>query len=85
MLKEIKNINLEKKTKENIKMFYTNCILLKTNELGRTEQKEYIKEIKKRKIVKNIKARNLKQLIKKILLNISIKLYLKMRWMYENV
>ena len=35
-------------------MFYTNCILLKTNELGRTEQKEYIKEIKKRKIVKNI-------------------------------
>ena len=79
MLKEIKNINLEKKTKENIKMFYTNCILLKTNELDRTEQKEYIKEIKKRKIVKNIKARNLKQLIKKILLNISIKLYLKMR------
>ena len=79
MLEEIKSINLEKKTKENIKMFYTNCILLKTNELGRTEQKEYIKEIKKRKIVKNIKARNLKQLIKKILLNISIKLYLKMR------
>ena len=85
MLEEIKSINLEKKTKEYIKMFYTNCILLKTNELGRTEQKEYIKEIKKRKIVKNIKARNLKQLIKKILLNISIKLYLKMRWMYENV
>ena len=38
---------------KNIKMYYTNCILLKTNELGKTEQKEYIKEIKRRKIVKN--------------------------------
>ena len=35
----------------------------------------YIKELKKRKIYKNIKARNLKQLIKKIILFTNIKLY----------
>ena len=39
----------------------------------------YIKEFKKRKFSKNIKARNLKQLIKKILLKINVKLYLKIR------
>ena len=38
-----------------------------------------IKEIKKRKMCDNIKVRNLKQLLKKILLKINVKLYLKMR------
>ena len=42
-------------------------------------QKKYIKEIRKRKMIKNIKVKNFKQLIKKIALNISIKLYLKLR------
>ena len=40
---------------------------------------KYIKEIKKRKMIKNIRVRNIKQLVKKILLKINIKLYLKVR------
>lgn len=79
MLEKIKEYNISEKSKENIKIYYTNCIILEITNLSRQEQKEYIKEIKKRKLVKNIKARNLKQLIKKIILNISIKLYLKIR------
>lgn len=79
ILKEIKSINLDKRTKENIKMYYTNCILLRVEELDGIEQKKYIKEIKKRKMIKNIKVRNIKQLVKKILLKINIKLYLKLR------
>lgn len=79
ILKEIKSINLDKRTKENIKMYYTNCILLRVEELDGIEQKKYIKEIKKRKMIKNIKVRNIKQLVKKILLKINIKLYLKVR------
>lgn len=79
MLKEIENYNIEEKSKENIKIYYTNCILLEVNNLKGEEQKQYIKEIKTRKMIKNIKARNLKQLIKKIILKINIKLYLKIR------
>jgi len=36
-------------------------------------------ELKKRKLYKNIRARNLKQLIKKIILKYDINFYLKMR------
>ena len=79
MLKFIEKNVITKMTKDNIKMFYTNAILLKAIELKDKEQKEYIQKIKKDKLVKNIKIRNLKQLIKKILLHINIKLYLKMR------
>ena len=38
-----------------------------------------IKEIKKRKMTQNIKARNIKQLIKKVILAINIEWYLKLR------
>ncbi len=79
MIKEIKDYNVTKTSKENIKIYYTNCIILEVNNLNKKEQKLYIKEIRKRKLANNIKARNLKQLIKKIILNISMKLYLKMR------
>jgi len=79
MLKYVEKNSVTKMTKDNIKMFYTNSILLKVEELKDKEQKEYINKIKKDKLIKNIKVRNLKQLIKKILLYINIKLYIKMR------
>ena len=79
MLQTIQNINLSKKTKENIKIYYTNAIILKLKDLKEDDKDKYIKEIKKRKMYNNIKVRNLKQLIKKILLRINVKLYLKMR------
>lgn len=68
-----------KKTAENIKIYYTNCLILKANELIGNDKKIYINKIKKMKLHKNIKARNLKQLIKKAILSISISLYLKIR------
>lgn len=70
---------LNKRTKQNLKIYYTNAIILKTKELHETEQEEFIKEIKKRKMLKNIKIRNIKQLIKKIILCINIKWYLQMK------
>ena len=66
-----------KKTKENIRIYCTNAILLKVKELNGKDKDNYIKELKKRKIYKNIKIRNLKQLIKRILLFINIKWYAK--------
>lgn len=79
MLKEIEKIELSKRTKENLKIYYTNAIILKLQELKEKDKSKYIHEIKKRKMQNNIRARNLKQLIKKIILKININLYLKMR------
>ncbi len=79
MINVIEKMDITKETKENIKIYYTNAIILKLNELEKKEQKFFIKEIRKRKMEKNIKVRNLKQLIKRIILKIDIKLYLKMR------
>jgi hypothetical protein len=76
----LKNIEfLKDKTKEDIKKYYTNTIILTVEELQGEERKKYIKQIKKRKMLKNIKAKNLKQLIKKVVLNININWYLKLR------
>ena len=78
ILNTIKKYNLSEITKENVRIYLTNAILLKVTELNGKEQKWYIKELKNRKIYKNIKVRNIKQLIKKILLFLNIKLYLKL-------
>ena len=74
-----KKLNLNKLTKQNIRIYYTNAIILKAKELHAKEQENYINEIKNRKMAKNIKVRNIKQLIKRLLLSINIKLYLQMR------
>ena len=79
MIKEIEKYQISSKTKENVKIFYTNSILLRVNDLKKEERKRFIKEIKKRKMAKNIKARNAKQLLKRIILEINIPLYLKLR------
>ena len=78
-IKLLENLDLDKLTKQNVKIYYTNAIILKTKELQPEDQEKYIQEIKNRKIAKNIKIRNIKQLIKKILLSIDIKLYLKIK------
>ena len=80
MVAKIENYGLSKPAKENIKIYYTNAIILKLEGLKKTEQNYFIKEIKKRKMIQNIKARNIKQLLKRILLSINIKWYLKKRW-----
>ena len=76
---KIKEYKISEKSKENIKIYYTNCIILEVNNLKGKEQKQFIKEIRKRKLTNNIMARDVKQFIKKILLKINIKLYLKLR------
>ena len=77
--KKIERYDIKSKTKENVKIFCTNSILLRVNDLEKKDKKNFIKEIKKRKMTSNIKVRNLKQLLKRILLEVSIPLYLKLR------
>lgn len=68
ILKQIQEYKLGKRTIENIKIYCTNVALLKVKELEGKSKAEYIKELKKRKLYKNIKVRNIKQLLKKTLL-----------------
>lgn len=79
MINKIEDYCLSDETKENVKIFYTNSILLRVNDLKKEDKKRFIKEIRKRKMAKNIKPRNAKQLLKRIILEISIPLYLKLR------
>lgn len=79
MLKTIQEYPLSLEAKKNIKTYYTNCIILETRNLSKNEQKNYIQEIKKRKLIKNIHPQNLKQWIKRVLLTVNIKLYLRLR------
>lgn len=78
-IKRIESLELEKTTKENLKIFYTNSVILKIETLNEADKEKYISEIRKRRMYKNIKARNFKQLIKKMVLKLDIKLYLKLR------
>lgn len=79
MVKKLEEYQINQTTKENVKIFYTNSILLRVNDLQKKDRKAFIKEIRKRKMTKNIKARNTKQFLKRIILKISIPLYLKIR------
>lgn len=76
---KIEKYKLNKDISDILKVYYTNAILLKTETLESKDQNQYIKEIKKRKMTKNIKPRNVRQILRKIILSISIKQYLKLR------
>lgn len=78
-MEKIENLNVNKKTKDNLKIYYTNAILTKVKSLSEKDKIKYMEELKKRKFYKNIKIRNIKQLIKKILLFYNIDSYLKLK------
>lgn len=89
MIKYInQQIDLEKKTRKNIKTYYSNAIILKLRELKKEDRKKQIKEIRKRHMIKNIQVNNVKQLAKKLLLSLNIEWYLKItelagKWISE--
>jgi len=79
ILDEIEKYNLDKETLENVREYCTNNVILEANNLSGNRQKRYIKELKNRKVNRNIRTGNIKQLIKRAILNISVKLYLRLR------
>ena len=65
---EAKKLNLDKFTFDNFMIFLTNSMLVILPELQGENKTFFIKELRKRKIAKNIKSRNIKQFVKRILL-----------------
>ena len=79
MIEKINDYKILEKTKDLVKRYYTNTLIIKAEELKAPEKQEYLKQVKERKVYKNIKPINLKQRIKRIILKHNINLYLKMR------
>ena len=79
MIEKIDDYEISNKSKELVKRYYTNTLILKTEDLKNEDKKHYINEIKKRKIYKNIKPYDIKQLIKRVILKFNVNLYLKLR------
>lgn len=70
LIRETNKMSLQKTTKENLAIFATNSLLIIIPELNEQNKKMFKKELKSRKIAKNIKIRNLKQLIKRLILEL---------------
>lgn len=70
MINQIKKWKLEEKTKNNIKQYYTNAIINATNQLNKIDRKKYLKEIKNRKLLKNINVKNFRTFARKIVLKL---------------
>ena len=81
MIEKIDTYNISEKIKNLVKRYYTNTMILKASELleDNEEFKKYVQRLKERKVYKNIKPYNAKQLVKRLILKFNIKLYLKMR------
>ena len=71
--------NISDETKDLVKRYYTNSVVLKADTLKGEDKKRYIKEIKDRFMYRNIEPENLKQKVKRMLLKYNVSLYLKMR------
>jgi len=78
MLEFIKKFDTNQKTQENVKMYYTNAILLKLKSIKKEDRKQYIKQIKKRRMIRNIKVKGIRQVFKILILSININWYLKL-------
>lgn len=70
LLRVSKKMPLKKVTKENLAIFATNSLLTVVPELEEENKTWFEKELKERKIAKNIKIRNFKQFIKRIILEV---------------
>ncbi|MBR6033851.1 MAG: glycosyltransferase [Clostridia bacterium] len=79
MVNSLEKYSISTRAKDNLKIYYTNAIIIKLKELKPEDQDIYISKIKQRKMIQNIKVRNVKQLVKRVLLTVNIKTYLKKR------
>jgi len=79
IINEIEKYNLDSDTKINVRAYLANNVILEADNLSGDNQKRYIKALKTRKVFENIPIKNIKQLIKRMLLKIDVNLYLKLR------
>jgi hypothetical protein len=75
--KKIGGMNLKQNTLDNLLEYYTNSIILAIKDLRKEDRIIYEKRIKEKGLLKNIRVKNLKQMMKKMLLEFDMELYFK--------
>ena len=68
--KKLKYMDLDKITEQNILEYYTNSIINSLKDLKYKDRIVYLHVINKKGMIKNLKVRNLKQMLKKLLLSL---------------
>ena len=75
LIKNLSMYELTNQTKENLLSFYTNSIIMSLKNLKHKDRRFFEKKIKQEKLLSNIHVKNLKQMIKKILLRTNMEMY----------
>lgn len=73
-----KSTNLSNKTIQNMKIYYTNSVILSLKDLKRKDRIIFEQKINELHMIDNLKADNIRQFIKKCILRTSIEMYLMM-------
>ena len=76
--KKIGGMNLKQNTVESLLEYYTNSIILAIKDLRKKDRIIYEKRIKEKGLLKNIRVKNLKQMMKKVILEIDMEVYFKL-------
>ena len=77
LLENIKKYNLNSKTFKNLILYYINSILISVAELKYEDRKKFEEKIKK--IYKNIKSKDFKSVLKKVLIMHHLEIYYKIK------
>ncbi len=78
MIDFLKLDDLSNVTAQNIKIYYTNSVILSLKTLRKKDRKNFERKIKDLNMIDNLRTNNIKQFVKKVVLNISIELYLSL-------
>ena len=73
--KKIGRMDLKQNTVESLLEYYTNSIILAIKDLRKKDRIIYEKRIKKKGLLKNLRVKNLKQLMKKKLVEVNMEFY----------
>lgn len=79
LLKNLGKYNLDARTCENILIYYINSIIFSIGKLNYKDRIFYENLLKHKKVLKNLKCRNFKQYIKKLMLKYNMELYYKIK------
>lgn len=75
--KIIGGMNLEQKTIDNLLVYYTNSIILAIKCLKKEDRIFFERKIKEKGLLKNLRVKNLRQMMKKLILELNMELYFK--------
>ena len=72
---KLNNMILQINTKSNLLEYYTNSIIMSIKNLKQEHRRVFEKKLKEKNLLKNIHAKNIKQMLKKELMRMNLELY----------